>query len=89
MTDLDVRKIAEKLVDNRVISRFESAALLDALVEERARTIHDDDPINTNRLWEDTPDKTGDVIGPAKEKYRVMALHELGLEGVWPVKDKQ
>jgi len=62
-------------------------ALLDAVVEERAKVIHAYEVNSVFRSWKVMPDKVGDVIGPAREKYRKLALRELNLEGVWPAKE--
>jgi len=77
----DLRKIVDRLSmeHNEPGQRSKDiAALIDALVEERAKVLCLDDESN-NRIWEYTPDKIGDVIGPAKEKYRTQAKAELNI----------
>ncbi len=79
MTDLDVRKIAEKINRDRVCGvvstrDIDTAALLSALVEERAKAICGN--------WNLCRHQGGQRL------HRTQALDELNLKDVWPVKEE-
>jgi len=78
---INLREIAESLnagKDSHVVSHrnTELAALLNAVVEERAKVIR------VTQRQGGIPEPKVLTVAESKE----VALHELNLEGVWPVK---
>jgi len=104
---LDLKKIAEKINRDRVLGVIstrdvDTAALLDALVEERAKTMtlqfYADHPVRIDESNRDPllhlycgPCSAGNKPDPRHKwtdrQWRTHAITELGLEGVWPVKE--
>jgi len=91
VTDLDLRKIAELLAvkvvrlpaDRHTINDADVIALLDALVEERAKFINLVADYGL-RIPQDIPDWKDDLTETDRSQRCAQAIRELGLEGVWP-----
>jgi len=97
MTPAEVKRVAgfvlylQDLPIDRVDlikARDMMVALINALVEERARYLYaialaKDIGATTHKANQDWWDHTAN-----KKKYRTKALRELGLEGVWPLAPK-
>ena len=99
----DLRKIAERLITYNtnpdhfalveMVSAADIAALLNALVEEKARYLFTYNFSSVTMKWEELGDEVDRLSAEKGTKmtklyWRTQALRQLNLEGAWPRKEK-